>query len=74
MAGAKVRLVQVVIAVVLIFPVLLQSARDAGISGAFGVDVTSGSTGGSLMERSLDRWTIIFAVAFVLNTIALLKL
>ena len=33
-----------------------------------------GGTGGSLMERNLDRWTIIFAVLFVLNTFALLKI
>jgi len=45
------------------------------MSGAFGVGGSSGaSTGGSLMERNLDRWTILFAVVFVANTIALLKL
>jgi preprotein translocase subunit SecG len=65
---------QVFIAVVLIFLVLLQSGKDAGMSGAFGVGVTGGSTGGSMMERNLDRWTILFAVLFVANTIALLKL
>ena len=64
---------QVVIAVVLIFLILLHSGKDAGMSGAFGVGVAGGTTGGSLMERNLDRWTIAFAVLFVLNTIALLK-
>ena len=61
--------VQVFIAVGLIFLILLHSGKDAGMSGAFGV-----GTGGSLMERNLDRWTIIFAVLFVLNTFALLKI
>ena len=66
---------QVFIAVVLIFLILLHSGKDAGMSGAFGVGGSSGgSTGGSLMERNLDRWTILFAVVFVANTIALLKL
>jgi preprotein translocase subunit SecG len=65
---------QFVIAVGLIFLVLLHSGKDAGMSGAFGVGVAGGTTGGSLMERNLDRWTIFFAVVFVLNTIALLKL
>ncbi len=65
---------QVVIAVGLIFLVLLHSGKDAGMSGAFGVGVAGGTTGGSLMERNLDRWTIFFAIVFVLNTIALLKL
>jgi preprotein translocase subunit SecG len=65
---------QVVIAVALIFLILLHSGKDAGMSGAFGVGVAGGTTGGSLMERNLDRWTIAFAVLFVANTIALLKL
>jgi preprotein translocase subunit SecG len=66
--------VQVFIAVVLIFLILLHSGKDAGMSGAFGVGATGGSSGGSLMERNLDRWTIFFAIVFVLNTIVLLKI
>ena len=65
---------QVFISVILIFLVLLHSGKDAGMSGAFGVGVAGGQSGGSLMERNLDRWTIGFAVVFVLNTIALLKI
>ena len=64
---------QIFIAVGLIFLILLHSGKDAGMSGAFGVGATGGSTGGSLMERNLDRWTIVFALLFVANTIALLK-
>ena len=64
---------QVSISVGLIFLILLHSGKDAGMSGAFGVGATGGSTGGSLMERNLDRWTIVFALLFVANTIALLK-
>lgn len=65
--------VQVFISVGLIFLILLHSGKDAGMSGAFGVGATGGSTGGSLMERNLDRWTVVFALLFVANTIALLK-
>ena len=65
---------QVFIAVGLIFLILLHSGKDAGMSGAFGVGTAGGSTGGSLMERNLDRWTILFAVLFAANTIALLKI
>jgi preprotein translocase subunit SecG len=65
---------QVFIAAVLIFLILLHSGKDAGMSGAFGVGTAGGTSGGSLMERNLDRWTIIFALVFVANTIALLKL
>jgi preprotein translocase subunit SecG len=65
---------QVFIAVILIFGILLHSGKDAGMSGAFGVGATGGTSGGSLMERNLTRWTIVFAVLFAANTIALLKL
>jgi len=66
--------VQVFIAVALIFLILLHSGKDAGMSGAFGVGVAGGTSGGSLMEKNLDRWTIFFAVLFVANTFALLKI
>ena len=75
MLQSALSVLQVFIAVVLIFLVLLHSGKDAGMSGAFGVGGgAGGSTGGSLMERNLDRWTIFFAVVFVANTIVLLKI
>ncbi len=64
----------VLISVILIFLVLLHSGKDAGLSGAFGIGSGGGSFGGgSLVERNLDRWTIFFAILFVINTIVLLK-
>jgi preprotein translocase subunit SecG len=66
--------IQVFVAFALMFLILLHSGKDAGMSGAFGVGTAGGSTGGSLMERNLDRWTIFFAVVFVANTIVLLKI
>jgi preprotein translocase subunit SecG len=66
--------VQVVIAVVLIFLVLMHSGKDAGLSGAFGVGSGQGPLGGgSMVERNLNRWTVAFAILFVGNTILLLK-
>jgi preprotein translocase subunit SecG len=68
-------IVQVAIAVVVIFLVLLHSGKDAGLSGAFGIGQSGSSFGGgSLVERNLDRWTIFFALLFVLNTLVLLKI
>ncbi len=67
-------IVQVLVSIIMIFLVLLHSGKDAGMSGAFGVGVAGGSTGGSLMERNLDRWTILFAVLFAANTLLLLKI
>ena len=67
--------VQVVISVVLIFLVLLHSGKDTGLSGAFGIGQTGSSFGGgSLVERNLDRWTVFFAILFVVNTLVLLNI
>ena len=67
---------QVLISVILIFLVLLHSGKDTGLSGAFGIGGGGGSQfgGGSLVERNLDRWTIFFAILFVVNTLVLLKI
>ena len=66
---------QVVVSIVLILLVLMHSGKDAGLSGAFGVGTGAGPFGGgSLVERNLDRWTIVFAVLFIANIIALLKI
>ena len=65
---------QVIISVVVILLVLLHSGKDAGLSGAFGVGTGAGPFGGgSLVERNLDRWTIFFAILFMVNVIVLLK-
>ena len=68
MVNTVLSVLQVPVAVGVIFLVLLHSGKDAGMSGAFGVGVAGGTSGGSLMEKNLDRWTIIFAVVFALNT------
>jgi preprotein translocase subunit SecG len=68
-------IVQVGIAVVLIFLVLLHSGKDAGLSGAFGIGGGGSSIGGgSMVERNLDRATVFFGILFVLNTFILLKI
>ncbi len=67
--------VQVFLCVVLVFLVLMHSGKDSGLSGAFGVGTGAGPFGGgSLVERNLNRWTIAFAIAFVVNTIILIKI
>ena len=65
---------QVALSVIVVLLVLLHSGKDAGLSGAFGVGGGSGPFGGgSLVERNLDRWTIFFAIVFVINIFVLLK-
>ncbi len=67
--------VQVLLSFGLIFLILMHSGKDTGLSGAFGVGTGQGPFGGgSLVERNLNRWTIGFAVVFVVNTVILLKI
>jgi preprotein translocase subunit SecG len=65
---------QVIISVIVVFLVLMHSGKDSGLSGAFGVGSGTGPLGGgSMVERNLNRWTIFFAVLFIINAIILLK-
>jgi preprotein translocase subunit SecG len=67
--------VQIVLCVGLIFLILMHSGKDSGLSGAFGVGTGAGPLGGgSLVEKNLNRWTVLFAVLFVINTIVLIKI
>lgn len=68
-------LIQVLLSVLLVFLVLLHSGKDAGLSGAFGIGGGGSSIGGgSMVERNLDRATVVTAIIFTLNTILLLKM
>ena len=65
---------EVIIAVIVVFLVLMHSGKDSGLSGAFGVGSGAGPLGGgSMVERNLNRWTIFFAILFVINAVILLK-
>ena len=73
--GTLLDFVQMFLCVVLIFLILMHSGKDSGLSGAFGVGTGAGPLGGgSLVERNLNRWTVGFAIAFVINTILLIKI
>jgi preprotein translocase subunit SecG len=66
---------QVILAVVVIVLILMHSGKDSGLSGAFGVGTGAGPFGGgSLVERNLNRWTIVFCLVFVANVVILLKI
>jgi preprotein translocase subunit SecG len=68
-------MLQVLFSIIVVVLILMHSGQDAGLSGAFGVGSGTGPlSGGSLIERNLTRWTIVFSILFVLNTIVLLDL
>ena len=60
---------QVLIVAALISLILMHSGRDAGMGG---MGFTPASQGGThIVERNLTRWTVLFAVLFFANSIAL---
>jgi preprotein translocase subunit SecG len=59
-------------ALTLIFLILLHSGRGGGLSDMFGGGQLGGSMAGStVVERNLDRLTIIVALVFIFTTVIL---
>ena len=59
-------------ALALIFLILLHSGRGGGLSDMFGGGQLGGSIAGStVVERNLDRLTIIVALIFIFTTVIL---
>ncbi|MDD6768634.1 MAG: preprotein translocase subunit SecG [Coriobacteriaceae bacterium] len=53
-------------AIGLIVFVLLHSGKGTGLSEAIAGSVYGGDTGTSIVEKNLDRITVVFAVIFVI--------
>lgn len=53
-------------AIGLIVFVLLHSGKGTGLSEAIAGSVYGGDTGTSIVEKNLDRITVIFAVVFII--------
>ncbi len=62
----------VVSGVGLIVFILLHSGKGTGISDMIASSVYSTQTGTSIVEKNLDRITIIFAIVFMLSLIVLM--
>ncbi|MEG0071069.1 MAG: preprotein translocase subunit SecG [Raoultibacter sp.] len=56
----------------LIVFILLHSGKGTGISDAIASSMYSTQTGTSIIEKNLDRITIIFAVVFMVSLILLM--
>jgi len=64
--------IQVASALSLIFLILLHSGRGGGLSDMFGGGSLGGSMAGStVVERNLDRLTVINSVVFMFTTVLL---
>ncbi len=72
MITAVLTILCVLSALALIFLILLHSGRGGGLSDMFGGGQLGGSMAGStVVERNLDRLTIIVALIFIFTTVIL---
>ena len=72
MLNAVLIVIEVATAFGLVFLILLHSGRGGGLSDMFGGGQLGGSMAGStVVERNLDRLTIITAVVFTFSTVVL---
>lgn len=63
-----VTIVHVIAAFILILFILLHAGRGGGLSEMFGGSMTGGST---IVEKNLDRLTVVSAMVFAVTTVVL---
>jgi preprotein translocase subunit SecG len=68
---AAIVVVHVSVSLLLVLLVLLHSGRGGGLSDMFGGGMGSAAAGSTVMERNLDRITVVVAVVFSFTTIIL---
>ena len=72
MLDGLVAVLHLLVSLSLIFLILLHAGRGGGMSDMFGGGMSSGSVGGStVVEKNLDRLTVILAVLFTITTFSL---
>lgn len=63
--------IHVAVSLGLIFLVLLHSGRGGGLSDMFGGGLGTTAAGSTVVEKNLDRMTIVCSIVFVFTTMAL---
>jgi preprotein translocase subunit SecG len=63
--------IHVVVSLILIFLVLLHSGRGGGLSDMFGGGLGASAAGSTMVEKNLDRLTIVCGLIFTFTTITL---
>lgn len=64
-------IVQFILAIVLIVLVLIHSGRGGGLSDMFGGGLGASAAASTVMEKNLDRLTLVVAILFAINTVIL---
>jgi preprotein translocase subunit SecG len=70
LTGAIV-VVHVIVSLLLVMFILLKSGRGGGLSDMFGGGSMSSMTGSTVVEKNLDRITVVTGVIFAVTTIVL---
>lgn len=68
MLTAIIIAIHVIVSLALIVMVLLHSGKGGGLSEMFGGGLGSAAAGSTVVERNLDRATIVCAIVFCFTT------
>ena len=74
MLTAVVVTIHVLACLTLVLLVLLHSGKGGGLSDMFGGGLGATAAGSTVVEKNLDRITVVAAVVFAFTTIALVLL
>jgi preprotein translocase subunit SecG len=69
--NATLMTIHVVVSMILIVFVLLHSGRGGGLSDMFGGAAGGSLAGSTVVERNLDRLTVVVALVFTFTTMLL---
>ena len=66
-----VLILHVAVSLTLVFLVLLHSGRGGGLSDMFGGGLGASAAGSTVVEKNLDRLTVVAGVIFTFTSVAL---
>ena len=61
----------IIVSLILIMLILLKSGRGGGLSDMFGGGAITSMQGSTVVEKNLDRLTVVIGVLFAMTTIVL---
>lgn len=64
-------IVHMVVSVALILAIMLHSGSGSGLSTSFGGGLPSTFSGSSMIEKNLDRITIVLSAIFIITSVVL---
>lgn len=71
MVLAVVIVIHVLTCIALVFLVLLHSGRGGGLSDMFGGSLGASASGSTMVEKNLDRMTVVAGLIFAFTTVTL---